>query len=79
MLSHPAWLLYEQEVEEQAQRTVEAMVTRRPAPGESLTDFAIKMMQYQEFVASCYNAVAIPRHTIEAARRIEEEGNGRGV
>ena len=79
MLSHPAWHEYEREVTEEAQRAVQAMVTRRPAAGESLTDFALKMIQLQEFIASCYNVVAIPRHTIEAATQIQEEKNGRRV
>jgi len=71
LLLHQGWRRYEQEVENQANRAVTNLMTSRPYAGEDLRDFAIRVVQTQEYVASCYNALAIPRNYIEAVEENE--------
>jgi hypothetical protein len=71
LLQHQGWRRYEQEVEAQATRAVMNLMSTRPLLGEDLRDFAVRVVQTQEYVASCYNALAIPRNYIELAEENE--------
>lgn len=65
LLNQPGWDRYEREVEAQAEAAVGRLVGYRPLNPE---DAWKELVRTGEFVAACYNVLAIPRHAIEIAK-----------
>ncbi len=65
MVNRSGWARLESDLEDEARRAVEALVTGWRQPNESVQDYADRISRLQQFVAATRNVIAIPRRAIE--------------